>query len=122
MRLYDAEFVSRMDLAYAVADLVVARAGAISISELSLVAKPSILVPLPTAAEDHQTHNARALTDRGAAVLLRDADTVEKLGSAVLELIQDTAALQRLSAAIAALGTTNAAEAIAVEVIRLARK
>lgn len=116
------EFVSRMDLAYAVADLVVARAGAISISELSLVAKPSILVPLPTAAEDHQTHNARALTDHGAAVLLRDAETVEKLGSAVLELIQDPAALQRLSAAIAALGTTNAAESIAVEVIRLARK
>jgi UDP-N-acetylglucosamine:LPS N-acetylglucosamine transferase len=72
-----------MDLAYAVADLVVARAGAISVSELCLVQKPAILVPLPTAAEDHQTHNARALTDRGAAVLLRDADTVEQLGSLV---------------------------------------
>jgi hypothetical protein len=56
--------------AYAVADLVVARAGAISVSELCLVQKPAILVPLPTAAEDHQTHNARALTDRGAAVLV----------------------------------------------------
>lgn len=116
------EFVTKMDHAYAVADLVVARAGAISVSELSLVGKPAILVPLPTAAEDHQTHNARALTDRGAAVLMHDKDTVEKLGSTVLELINDRKALERLSLAIAGLGTTNAAEAIAVEVIRLARK
>lgn len=116
------EFVTRMDLAYAVADLVVARAGAISVSELSLVAKPAILVPLPTAAEDHQSHNARALTDRGAAVLMRDDETVAQLGPKVIELIKDPAALERLSMAIAALGTNNAAEAIAVEVIRLARK
>ena len=116
------EFVDRMDLAYAVADLVVARAGAISVSELGLVAKPAILVPLPTAAEDHQTHNARALTDRGAAVLLRDDETVQKLGSTVLALLNDRPALDRLAQAIAALGTTNAAEAIAAEVIRLARK
>ena len=116
------EFVDRMDLAYAVADLVVARAGAISVSELSLVAKPAILVPLPTAAEDHQTHNARALTDRGAAVLLHDADTVEQLGRTVLGLINDVPALQRLAQAIAQLGTHNAAEAIAAEVIRLAKR
>lgn len=116
------EFVTRMDHAYAVADLVVARAGAISVSELSLVAKPAILVPLPTAAEDHQTHNARALTDRGAAMLMRDDEAVEKLGSTVLELITDRPALERLGMAIAGLGTTNAAEAIAAEVIRLARK
>ena len=116
------EFVARMDLAYAVADLVVARAGAISVSELSLVAKPAILVPLPTAAEDHQTHNARALTDRGAAVLLRDDETVEKLGATVLELMNDRPMLDRLSQAIAAMGTINAAEAIAAEVIRLAKR
>jgi len=116
------EFVDRMDLAYAVADLVVARAGAISVSELSLVAKPAILVPLPTAAEDHQTHNARALTDRGAAVLLRDADTVKELGAVVIALLNDRPALERLAQAIAALGTTNAAEAIAAEVIRLAKR
>lgn len=116
------EFVSRMDYAYAVADLVVARAGAISVSELGLVAKPAILVPLPTAAEDHQTHNARSLTDRGAAILLRDSDAVEKLGSTVLDLIKDSAALERLSTTIAGLGTMNAAEMIAAEVIRLARK
>lgn len=115
------EFVTRMDLAYAVADLVVARAGAISVSELSLVQLPAILVPLPTAAEDHQTHNARALTDRGAAVLLRDGEAVEKLGATVVKLITDRHALERLRTAIAAMGTNNAAEAIAAEVIRLAR-
>lgn len=122
---YDAcrvlEFVGRMDLAYAVADLVVARAGAISVSELCLVRSPAILVPLPTAAEDHQTHNARALTDRGAAVLLRDAEAEARLGPLVTDLINDKEALERLRMAIAGLGTHNAAEAIAAEVIRLAR-
>lgn len=116
------EFVSKMDFAYAVADLVVARAGAISVSELCLVQKPAILVPLPTAAEDHQTHNARALTDRGAAILVRDADAVTELGAVVLRTIMDKAALQRLQQAVAGLGTQNAAEMIAAEVIRLGRK
>jgi UDP-N-acetylglucosamine--N-acetylmuramyl-(pentapeptide) pyrophosphoryl-undecaprenol N-acetylglucosamine transferase len=115
------EFVDRMDLAYAVADLVVARAGAISVSELCLVARPAILVPLPTAAEDHQTHNARALTDRGAAVLLRDDESVEKLGAMVVGLMRDRGTLDRLRLAIAGLATHDAAQAIAAEVIRLAR-
>ncbi|MCB0767309.1 MAG: undecaprenyldiphospho-muramoylpentapeptide beta-N-acetylglucosaminyltransferase [Flavobacteriales bacterium] len=115
------EFVSRMDYAYAVTDLVVARAGAISVSELCLVQKPAILVPLPTAAEDHQTHNARALTDRGAAVLVKDADAVQDLGRVVLELIHDKDALERLRVAIAAMGVQNAADVIAAEVVRLGR-
>jgi len=115
------EFVTRMDYAYAVADLVVARAGAISVSELCLVRKPAILVPLPTAAEDHQTHNARALTDRGAAVLVKDADAVRDLGPTVLGLINDKQALERLQVTIADMGVLNAAEMIAVEVIRLGR-
>lgn len=115
------EFVDRMDLAYAVADLVVARAGAISVSELCLVQKPAILVPLPTAAEDHQTHNARALTDRGAAILLKDDEAIARLGSTVIDLMRDKDALERLRLAIAGMGTHNAAEAIAAEVIRLAR-
>ncbi len=115
------EFVTRMDLAYAVADLVVSRAGAMSVSELSLVQKPAILVPLPTAAEDHQTHNARALTDRGAAILVRDVDAVNDLGNRIIALITDKTALGKLHDAIAAMGTNNAAEAIASEVIRLGR-
>lgn len=115
------EFVARMDYAYAVADLVVARAGAISVSELCLVQLPSVLVPLPTAAEDHQTKNARALTDRGAAVLVKDEEAVEKLGPVLLRLIADADERARLRTAIAGMATGNAAEAIATEVVRLAR-
>lgn len=116
------EFVTRMDLAYAVADLVVARAGAISVSELCLVRKPAVLVPLPTAAEDHQTYNARALTDIGAAVLLRDVDTVAQMGPLVTKLLNDREYLDHLSTRIGDLGIGNAAEMIAAEVIRLAQK
>ena len=115
------EFVARMDPAYAVADLVVSRAGAISVSELSLVQLPAILVPLPTAAEDHQTRNARALTNRGAAVLVRDDRATAELGREILRLVNDAPERERLRIAISAMSTTNAAEAIAVEVIRLAR-
>jgi UDP-N-acetylglucosamine--N-acetylmuramyl-(pentapeptide) pyrophosphoryl-undecaprenol N-acetylglucosamine transferase len=115
------EFVSKMDYAYAIADLVVARAGAISVSELQLVQLPAILVPLPTAAEDHQTKNARALTDRGAAVLVTDDRTVADLGNEIVRLIGDESALMKLRTTIASLGQQNAAEAIGAEVIRLAR-
>lgn len=115
-------FISRMDLAYAVADLVVARAGAISVSELSLLGMPGILVPLPTAAEDHQTRNANALVERDAAVLVPDGETRQKLGTAILELVGDNAKRQRLSANILAMGKPNAAEAIATEVVRLGRQ
>lgn len=115
-------FVAHMDLAYAVADLVVARAGAISVSELCLVKLPAILVPLPTAAEDHQTKNARALTDRHAAVLVRDENTEQELGLRIIGLMNDAAARERLSIAMASLGMSNAAEAIAAETIRLARQ
>jgi UDP-N-acetylglucosamine--N-acetylmuramyl-(pentapeptide) pyrophosphoryl-undecaprenol N-acetylglucosamine transferase len=113
-------FITRMDLAYAVADLVVARAGAISVSELCINGIPSILVPLPTAAEDHQTSNAKALADRGAAVLVRDAETTTALGPEVLRLVQDEPGRERLRAAMLGLGTRNAAEAIAAEVLRVA--
>lgn len=116
------EFVTRMDLAYAVADLVVARAGAMSVSELCLVRLPAILVPLPTAAEDHQTMNARALTDRGAAILVRDDRTVAELGDVILDLLADPNKLNGLRSAIAGMAISNAAGAIAAEVIRLARQ
>lgn len=115
-------FISRMDLAYAVADLVVARAGAISVSELSLLGMPSILVPLPTAAEDHQTQNAKALVERDAAVLVADAETREKLGDAILNVLNDVHLRQRLSASILAMGRADAARTIAAEVIRLGRE
>lgn len=115
------DFISRMDLAYAVADLVVARAGAISVSELCLVRLPAILVPLPTAAEDHQTSNARALSARGAAVLVKDADTVADLGPEILRLVRMPAERAKIREAMAGMGRENAAAAIAAEVLRLAR-
>jgi UDP-N-acetylglucosamine--N-acetylmuramyl-(pentapeptide) pyrophosphoryl-undecaprenol N-acetylglucosamine transferase len=115
------EFIARMDLAYAVADVVVARAGAISVSELCITGLPAILVPLPTAAEDHQTSNARALADRGAAVLVKDAEATGGLEREVLRLVDHPEERQRLRTAMGALGMANAAEAIAVEAIRIAR-
>ncbi|MCB0794179.1 MAG: undecaprenyldiphospho-muramoylpentapeptide beta-N-acetylglucosaminyltransferase [Flavobacteriales bacterium] len=114
-------FLDRMDLAYAVADLVVARAGASSVSELCLVELPAILVPLPTAAEDHQTRNARALSDRGAAILMSDADAPTGLGDRILGLLNDQQALLRLRKNMLGSGRANAGEAIAAEVIRTAR-
>ncbi|MEO7079967.1 MAG: undecaprenyldiphospho-muramoylpentapeptide beta-N-acetylglucosaminyltransferase [Flavobacteriales bacterium] len=114
------EFITRMDLAYAVADVVVARAGAISVSELCITRLPSILIPLPTAAEDHQTSNARALSDRGAAILVKDAEANEKLGAEILRLVGDPGERDRLRRAMETMGMSNAAEAIAAEVIRLA--
>jgi UDP-N-acetylglucosamine--N-acetylmuramyl-(pentapeptide) pyrophosphoryl-undecaprenol N-acetylglucosamine transferase len=114
-------FITRMDLAYAVADVVVARAGAITVSELCIVGIPAILVPLPTAAEDHQTRNARALTDRGAALLVQDARAVEDLGTAVLTLLSDADARSRMRDRMVTMGIDNAAERIAAEVIRTAR-
>lgn len=115
------EFINRMDLAYAVADVVVARAGAISVSELCIIGLPAILVPLPTAAEDHQTSNARALADHGAAVLVKDAEAMEALGPAVLQLVNEPGRREGLRSAMLAMGMRNAAEAIAAEVIRVAR-
>lgn len=83
------KFISRMDLAYAVADVVISRAGAIAISELCLVGKPIILIPSPNVAEDHQTKNAQALTDKGAALLVRDADCKTEGLSALFALLDD---------------------------------
>lgn len=115
------QFIKEMDLAYAAADLVVARAGAMSISELCLVKKPAILVPLPTAAEDHQTKNARALSDNRAAVLIPDSEAVDRIGPEVIRLLADASELQRIRNNIAGMGVYDADDAIAAEVIRIAR-
>ena len=83
-------FIVRMDLAYSVADYIVSRAGALAIAELTLVGVPTILIPLPTAAEDHQTANAKQLSDAGAAILLRDADANEQLFATLESLINNS--------------------------------
>ncbi len=110
------EFIQRMDLAFAAADLVISRAGAGTLSELCVVGLPSILVPSPNVAEDHQTANARALADRGAAVLIRDAEVNEKLVEEALKLVNDRQRLTALSQKIKEMGTPNATKDI-IEVI-----
>ena len=105
-------FISNMDVAYRAADLVVSRAGASSISELQLLGKPSILVPSPNVAEDHQTKNALALANRNAAIMVRDAESVEKLGSTMLATVHDDALLASLGENVAKMALRNADERI----------
>ncbi len=114
------DFISHMDEAYRAADLVISRAGASSISELCLLGKPSILVPSPNVAEDHQTHNAMALVNKEAALLVRDADAREQLVPLALKTAVDIPQLKTLAANAASLGKADAAEVIAREVIKLA--
>lgn len=113
------DFINHMDEAYRAADLVISRAGASSISELCLLGKPSILVPSPNVAEDHQTHNAMALVNRDAALLVRDAEAQEQLIPLAIATARDDAALSRLSENARSLGLPNSAEVIAREVIKL---
>ena len=115
-------FISRMDLAYAASDMVVSRAGAISLSELAIVRKPSILVPSPNVAEDHQTKNAMALVKQEAAILVRDAEAREKLGAEILALMKDEERKKILSEHIAKMAFPEAADVIAKEVVKLIGK
>jgi len=116
------DFLADMPDRYATADLVISRAGASSISELCLLGKPAILVPSPNVAEDHQTHNAMALVNKEAAVLVRDADAADQLIPSALTLIQDDVKRQRLHTNILTLAQTDSARRIAEEVIKLAKK
>ena len=116
------EFLSDMPDRYATADLVISRAGASSISELCLLGKPCILVPSPNVAEDHQTHNAMALVNKDAAVLVRDADAANKLVDTALALIKDDKKLNELRKNILTLAQPDSARRIAEEVIRLAKR
>ena len=113
------EFIKNMDLAYAASDLVISRAGALSISELCLVGKPSILVPSPNVAEDHQTKNAMALVQKSAAVLVKDVDANQVLYKEALALLQNEPKLQELSQNIEKLGKPDAATEIVNELLKL---
>lgn len=115
-------FIDRMDLLYAAADVIISRAGALTISELCLVGKPAILVPSPNVAEDHQTKNALALVEKGAARVVRDAEASEKMLQEALLILENEALAFSLSESIRQLGRPNAAEAIAREVIKLGEK
>ncbi len=115
------DFVRRVDLAYAAADIIVSRAGAITISELCVVGKPVILVPSPNVAEDHQTKNAQALSAKNAAVLLTDDRVSQELGKTIVALYHDTRRRELLSQNISRMGTTTAARDIVDEVLKLAQ-
>jgi UDP-N-acetylglucosamine--N-acetylmuramyl-(pentapeptide) pyrophosphoryl-undecaprenol N-acetylglucosamine transferase len=115
-------FINRMDLAYAAADVIISRAGAGTISELALVGKPVILVPSPNVAEDHQTHNAMALVNRGAAILVRDAESQTELINTALSLVNDGEKRNHLSDNIRRLAIKNSDEVIAREVLKLVKQ
>lgn len=113
------DFISRMDHAYHLADLVISRAGASSISELTLLGKACILVPSPNVAEDHQTHNAMALVRRDAALLVKDVEAEEKLIPLALATVGDKARLQTLGQNASAMALRDSARIIAEEVIKM---
>lgn len=114
------DFISNMDAAYAVADLVISRAGAGSISEFCLLGKAVILVPSPNVSEDHQTKNALALVNKGAALYVKDVNAPSELIPLALDAVKDEAKLTQLSDNIRNLAFHNSAEVIADEVIALA--
>ena len=114
-------FISRMDYAFSVADVVISRAGAATISELSLVAKPAILVPSPNVAEDHQTKNAMALVKNNAALLVTDAEAEETLIKQTFDLIQNSELQKTLSQNIKKMALTDSAEKIADEIMKAVR-
>ncbi len=105
-------FIDRMDLAYSVADVVISRAGAMSISELALVRKPVIFVPLPTAAEDHQTKNAMQLVEANAAMMVRNDETEQKLIPTLQQLLDDKAKQETMKNNITQFARPNAADDI----------
>jgi UDP-N-acetylglucosamine--N-acetylmuramyl-(pentapeptide) pyrophosphoryl-undecaprenol N-acetylglucosamine transferase len=117
--LYVTDFIRSMDKAYKAADLVISRAGASSISELCLLGKPSILVPSPNVAEDHQTHNAMALVRKEAALLVKDIEAEEKLIPLAVKTVNDQNKLHSLGANALAMALTDSDVRIAEEVLQL---
>jgi UDP-N-acetylglucosamine--N-acetylmuramyl-(pentapeptide) pyrophosphoryl-undecaprenol N-acetylglucosamine transferase len=115
------DFIYTMDQAYAVADVVLSRAGASSISELCIVGKPSVLVPFPFAAEDHQTKNAMALVDKNAAILVADKNAQNEACQQALRLLANETECSELSANIKKLALPNADEEIAREILKLVK-
>ncbi|MBQ3787686.1 MAG: undecaprenyldiphospho-muramoylpentapeptide beta-N-acetylglucosaminyltransferase [Bacteroidales bacterium] len=113
------QFIQRMDLAYAAADIVVSRAGAIAISELCLVGKPVVLIPSPNVAEDHQTKNALALVDRGAAVMVKDVDCGSQGLAAVKDIFDAPERQEAMRAAIAKMAVRGAADKIVDQIEKL---
>ncbi len=117
LQSYVSAFIYEMDLAYAMADLVVSRAGALSVSEICLAGKPSILVPFPNAAEDHQTENAKSLVQGNAAILVTDKEAKENLVPTALKSLQDKKLLAQLAENSFGMGKPKAAQQIAETIL-----
>ena len=113
------DFISRMDLAYAAADVVISRSGASSVSELCAMGKPVVFVPSPNVAEDHQTHNAMALVRKDAAMIVKDADAVETLLPTAIGLLHDDARRETLGKNALGMALRDAAQTICDEVYRI---
>jgi UDP-N-acetylglucosamine--N-acetylmuramyl-(pentapeptide) pyrophosphoryl-undecaprenol N-acetylglucosamine transferase len=120
IRVY--EFIDRMDYAYAAADVIVSRAGALALSEITLVGKPAIIVPSPYVAEDHQTKNAHKLFELGAAVLVREKEVHNTIGHVIVSLMHDEAKKQQIRENLKKLAIYDSAKIIADEVMLLAIK
>ena len=116
------DFIGRMDLAYAMADVIISRSGACSVSEICAAHKAAVFVPSPNVAEDHQTFNAMALVRKGAALIVKDAEAVQKLLPTALDLLADPERIASIEAAAGAMAKTNAAQEIADEVYKLLEK
>ena len=120
--IYVTKFIDKMDLAYKAADLVISRAGAITISELALLGKAAIFVPSPNVAEDHQTKNAMALVKINAAEMIKDSEAEEKLIPLALQLIENESYLKKLSENILNYAKPDATSKIADIILQLAEK
>lgn len=116
------DFIKRMDLAYAAADVVISRSGASSVSEFCATHKATVLVPSPNVAEDHQTHNAMALVRKDAALIVKDAEAAEKLMPTALELVHDQARITEIEKNVAQLALPDAAMKIVEEAYALLEK
>lgn len=117
VKIYD--FIYQMDLAYSLADVIVSRAGASSISEIALVGKPLVLVPSPNVSEDHQTKNAMALMSNDAAMMVKDIDAKNTLIDTCIKLIGDAELQNKLSNNIKLFATPDAAKDIVLEILNL---
>ncbi|MFT3702691.1 MAG: undecaprenyldiphospho-muramoylpentapeptide beta-N-acetylglucosaminyltransferase [Agriterribacter sp.] len=112
------DFITKMEYAFATADVVISRAGAMSVAELCVVKQAVIFVPYPFAAEDHQTVNAKRLVDKNAAMMIKDSEVKEKLVPAAIALALNEPEQQQLRNNISALAITNADEVIADEILK----
>jgi UDP-N-acetylglucosamine--N-acetylmuramyl-(pentapeptide) pyrophosphoryl-undecaprenol N-acetylglucosamine transferase len=115
--IWTGAFIPKMETAFAAADVVISRSGAMSIAELCVAAKPVVFVPFPFAAEDHQTANARNLVDKGAALMVKDSEAKDKLVGTTIALVKDGPLRQRLTTNIGRLAVTDSADRIAKEIL-----